>query len=317
MPAPVRRPDRLWLLVLLANDLIRSGARADLAERCGDALRRQPRSALLALLDAGLDHRASVKALIVTGVAAVRAEPGPDLVGADQADRRAELAIVGRLWATLPAAAAILTGDLLPHSVVETDSPLVALAEDAVAQCGETLSGILRGENDPFAAVGRFGPDAERLALFAPAQVEALWQAAAVVPRAFLDADTRMAAARRLFDVRRTPEVRRAAIEATSVIATAQALIQASQYPWLIRQLMARRHPDGSGGWLAVPAMSAALALVARLAARGDDACESHERAWRGLWAGLARRAPELVGIDLVLAEALIAGAARMAKESG
>jgi hypothetical protein len=64
--------------------------------------------------------------------------------------------------------------------------------------------------------------------------------------------------------------------------------------------------------------MSAALALVARIAARGDAACQSHEWVWRELWAGLASRAPDMAGIDLVLAEALIAGAdpARMAKES-
>jgi hypothetical protein len=49
--------------------------------------------------------------------------------------------------------------------------------------------------------------------------------------------------------------------------------------------------------------MSASLALVARIAARGDEACRSFERGWRDCWAGLARQAPDLAGIDLVLAE--------------
>jgi len=31
-------------------------------------------------------------------------------------------------------------------------------------------------------------------------------------------------------------------------------------------QIAACRHPDGKGGWLALPAMSASLALVARIA---------------------------------------------------
>ena len=82
--------------------------------------------------------------------------------------------------------------------------------------------------------------------------------------------------------------------------------------------IAARRHPDGKGGWFALPAMSASLALVARIAARGDAACRSFERGWRDCWAGLARQAPDLAGIDLVLAEALIAGAdrARLAEET-
>ena len=37
---------------------------------------------------------------------------------------------------------------------------------------------------DPHAALGRFGPEAERLAVLPREQVEALWQAAAVVPQA-------------------------------------------------------------------------------------------------------------------------------------
>jgi hypothetical protein len=44
---------------------------------------------------------------------------------------------------------------------------------------------------------------------------------------------------------------------------------------------------------------------------RGDEACRSFERTWRGCWTDLARRAPDLTGIDLVLAEAHIAAAER------
>ena len=64
--------------------------------------------------------------------------------------------------------------------------------------------------------------------------------------------------------------------------------------------------------------MSASLALVARIAARDNEACESFERAWRDRWTDLARQAPDMTSIDLVLAEALIAGAerARSAEET-
>ena len=57
--------------------------------------------------------------------------------------------------------------------------------------------------------------------------------------------------------------------------------------------------------------MSTALALVARIAARGYDDCRAFEHAWRPRWTDLARRAPALTAIDLVLAEALIASAER------
>jgi len=64
--------------------------------------------------------------------------------------------------------------------------------------------------------------------------------------------------------------------------------------------------------------MSASLALVARIAARDNEACRSFERSCRDRWTDLARQAPDMTSIDLVLAEALIAGAerARLAEET-
>jgi hypothetical protein len=55
-----------------------------------------------------------------------------------------------------------------------------------------------------------------------------------------------------------------------------------------------------------LPAMSTAMALVARLAARGDGAAAALEREHRDAWRRLASTAPELTTIDLVLAELLI-----------
>jgi hypothetical protein len=317
LSAHLSHPERVWQLVHLANDLVRSGARADLTERCGEALRSQPGAALLSLLETGFNHKACITALILTGMAAILPETPSGLAAMDQASGPDSLTSAGQLWSALPAAAAILTGQLLPTLIADADDPRAGLAENAIAQCGDSLRTILRTTNDRAATVGRFGPEAEQMAHWSPAQVDSLWQAAAVVPQALLDADTRMTAARRLFDARRTPEFRRAAASATSVMNTTQGMIRSSRYPSLLGQLLARHRLDGPSGWRAVPAMSAALALVARLAARGNAACRSYERAWRDLWAGLATQAPEQVITDLVLAEALLAGAdaARMAKE--
>ena len=287
---------RLWRIVHLADDLLYTGAPANLRAQCSALLRAQPGRALAALLEAGLDAGAAVACLITVGLATARPAMLDDMRAGE------------RLWNAVPGAAAVLTSQVLaqPASTLSAD-----LLGAAAAQCGGNLARILDGDGDPCARVGQFGPDAERMAHLTADQLEAVWQAAAVVPQALLDADTRAAAARRMFDARRTPELARAAHDAAGVVRTAERLIAASAYPGTIGQIRERSHPDGRGGWLALPAMSAALALTARIAARGDEKCQAFEHLWRERWASLAQHAPDLAQIDLVLAEALTAGAER------
>src|SRR5690606_15585076 len=64
------------------------------------------------------------------------------------------------------------------------------------------------------------------------------------------------------------------------------------------------------GGWQLLPAASAALALTARLAAHGDKEAAGAERSMRKWWLPLATLAPELAGIDLVVAELLLSASA-------
>ena len=63
-----------------------------------------------------------------------------------------------------------------------------------------------------------------------------------------------------------------------------------------------------SAGWQSLPAMSIALALTSRLAARGDVRFQSELESLRHVWAALARCAPDLVEVDIVLAECLVLG---------
>jgi hypothetical protein len=282
----------LWRLVDQAPALIDAGARTDLAERCTSELRRQLRAALLALADEDLSQADVTHALITTGLAAAPPDTGPW-----QPDEQRTLE---RLWAALPAAAAIAVGDLFSND---------DLADAAIVQCGDSLTEILKGHADPDAAVGRFGPEAERMAAWPPEQVDALWQAAAVVPRAMLDADTRLMAARRMFDARHEQPMRAASAFAKMIMRTAETLIRQSRYPDLADAISARQPAEGKSGWLALPAMSVAMALLARLAARGNSNAALLEQEYRGKWSNLALRAPELVAIDLVLAEALVTAA--------
>jgi hypothetical protein len=296
LPVSPRHLEQCWRIAYLADDLVRTGAPASILGQCSALLRAQPGPALAALLDAGLDSGAAIACLIITGLATLR-----PAVAEDQ--RAAEM-----LWNAIPAAAAVLTSQFLarPSNITSAD-----LLDAAAAECGVNLVSALNGEGDPCAQVGQFGPGAERMAHLTAEQLEAVWQAAAVVPQALLDADTRAVAARRMFDARRTPELVRGARDAGSVVRSAERLVMASAYPGVASQIRSRSHPDGRGGWFALPAMSAAVALTARIAARGDDKCRAFERVWRERWADLARRAPDMVQIDLVLAEALIAGADR------
>ncbi len=306
LPPLPGRLERLWQIVHCADDLIASGAPAGLREHCSAALRDQPGRAITALLDAGLEAAACVAELISTGLAA------------EWPTFDADVRVAERLWSVIPAAAAILSSRLLAGAGEPAGETLRVLQEAALAQCGPDLAAVLAGSGDPDARAGQFGPDAERMAVLSAEQVDALWQAAAVVPKTLLDADTRAIAARQMFDARRTPELAGAAREATSVIRSAERLLAGTPYRAAVTQISARRHPDGKGGWLALPAMSVSLALVARVAARGNAACRIFERSCRARWASLARRAPDLAGIDLVLAEALVASAeeARLVKET-
>ena len=291
LPVRPRRADRLWRLLDLAGDLIAAGAPADLRERCSAVLGRQPGLALTGLLDSGLDSAACLVGLISTGLATARPVMMDDMRAAE------------RLWDTVPAAAAVLCTRLLAGPAYPDEDPAAVVVEAALAQCGPALDALLRGDDDPCVQVFSADPFKQADLFEGRDLLEAKWPAAVVVPQPLLHADTRAVAARQLFGAWSTPELTRAAQDATSVVRSAERLVAATPYRRAAAQIAARR--------LALPAMSASLALVARIAARGDEACRSFERTWRGCWTDLARRAPDLTGIDLVLAEAHIAAAER------
>ena len=169
--------------------------------------------AITGLLDTGLDSGACVVGLISTGLATARPVIKDDTRAAE------------RLWSIVPAAAAVLCSRLLAEPADLGQDRSAALIDAALVQCGLNLDAMLDGAGDPSAQVGQFGPDAERMAVFSAEQVEAVWQAAAVVPQTLLDADTRAVAARQMFDARRTPDLARAAREATSIVRSAERLV--------------------------------------------------------------------------------------------
>ena len=64
-------------------------------------------------------------------------------------------------------------------------------------------------------------------------------------------------------------------------------------------------HPNVDGGWQALSALSLAFAILARLAAHERLDVTGWLDAQAGHWTALARVAPEITNVDLVLAELL------------
>lgn len=299
---------RLWRVLGASDLLTRSGVPLERITACADALGNTPLPALMAHGDADLSAAESVWALVTGGLVA---SPAGGRVPVRQA---------AELWHRLPAAAALATSDLMPLIDAEVSDPDHAeLMEQLERRCGGIAMTLLRGKADPASGAGRFDANAEHLARMSPDQVTAIWQAARVVPRALLDEDSRTQAALGLFSARDQPAMHRmrsaAPDIAGSVLHLAKRLDQTYRRPVL--DLLEPRHAPGTARWRNLPAASLALALAARLAARGVPAFTSLARGQRAVWGDLARHAPDLVRIDIVLAELALAGAERahIAKE--
>lgn len=272
---------RVWTLIHLARKRRMASDVQPFLGVCARPVQHRPGDAILALADLSLEPDQTVIAVISSGLAATAL---PDPAHASEARQ---------LWPVAPVLGA-LAGSL-------SDPDCFDAAE---RQCGASLREITHQGTDRHATVGRFGPEAELMIHMDPQQIERIWRAAQIVPQTLLDPDTRAAAARRLFDHRADSGLRDVSKTAAAVVQTALRLL--SNRPRLRAHIEARRNPGGKGGWLAIPTASAAFAILARLAARGDVACASAEQQFRPDWERLAQSAPDLVTIDLILAELLI-----------
>ncbi|WP_047869770.1 hypothetical protein [Nocardiopsis sp. RV163] len=293
---------RLWRVLGGHRVLSRSGVSGDRVEACAAALGRSPVAALLAHGAAEPAPDESVHSLVSGGIVTVAAG------GRVPADQAAEL------WHRLPSAAALATSDLLP--LIDPDAPSpehVELLEQLERRCGPVATALLRGQTDPARHAGRFDAATEQLALMPEEQITAIWREAGVVPRALLDEDSRTQAALGLFRARNQAELHRlrrdAAELSRNVLSAAGKLSPVYRRP--VTELLEPRYTVGASRWRNLPTVSLAMALTARLAARSVPAFVPLAQAHRPLWSDLARSAPDLVRIDIVLAELALAGAER------
>jgi len=201
-----------------------------------------------------------------------------------------------RLWTISPLAAVLASA----HALATSDN----LREQVIMTCGPIADVVLRGEDDSAAPAGSF-VGAERFANMSPEQVDRIWRAADVVPRGLLSADERAVAARELFQHRDRPGVQRVVDDLRRRLPELTELIRRNGPPRALAAVQAR---GDRGGWVALPSLSIALAVSARLAAR-DARLGQLVRGYVPRYAALARHAPRLVTVDLVLAELLLTGA--------
>lgn len=251
-------------------------------------LRQYPAQALTALTKTRTSADQLVAPLVHSGLIAVP----PDAYVNERDETK--------LWQISPLAGMLATAHRLGQQHEDE-----ALREQVAAVCGEVALQLLDGGVDPYQKVGRFDDSAVRLAELPIEMRNQLWRAIRIVPGGLLDEDERLIAARHLFEVRIQPDLGRVSSAAKDLLISSQQQIHAIGG---MRLLAAVRARIPTAGWRALPALSLALAFVARLAARGHTGCERLLPRTLPHHAALARSAPRLVTIDLLLAEFTLTG---------
>lgn len=173
--------------------------------------------------------------------------------------------------------------------------------EAAISVCGDGVNGLLDGA-DPYASAGVIDESAELLDQN-PAIREQFIRAARLVPQGLLSADSRVLAAMDLVTQRRDPRLEWLMRNARSVLREGERLIRMIGDSRSQRAFDARRHRTRIDGWQVIPAVSMALALSARHASRGHAEAAKWMLREQRVWEGLAAVAPQLVTIDLIVAE--------------
>lgn len=261
----------------------------DVAAACYGELRAHPVPALLALAEASV-HPARVPEMLVrSGVS--------ELPTALAARARAD-------WTpTTAVAATLLTARRLAESV-HSDADAEGLIEARLV-CGDVTDALLTG-TDPCPEAGRLDASAELYLRLDPDSRAEFQRKLQLLPKGLLDVDSRATATLQLLDGLRTdfPHLRNGAARSLREVEAMLHSMEDSQ----ALALIAARKPPGSGRWWAsLAALSIGWAWVARRAARGSAGARVWIATQRRSWIDLARLAPDLVTIDVIRAELLLA----------
>jgi hypothetical protein len=274
---------RLWTVRALLPALALGNRIADVASAIDTEIYANPAAALAALTGSEAPSEAIPTLMIRSGLA-----------WANLADAHEAAAPPWTKRGALPAALLSAADSLWSDEEIEA----------AISVCGDAVNGLLDGA-DPYASAGRIDASAELLDQN-PALREQFIRAARLIPQGLLSADSRVLAAMDLVAHRRDPRLEWLVRNSRSVLREGERLIRIIGDVGSERMFDARRHHSRADGWHVIPAISMALALGARHASRGHvEAARWMTREQRA-WADLAAVVPQLVTIDLIIAELVV-----------
>lgn len=171
---------------------------------------------------------------------------------------------------------------------------------------GAVVDTLMSGDVDPHATVGAFkSGQVEVLDRFSKEQLDAVMAAARAIPGRLLDKDERMIHARELFDVRYDPSITPLAGQSERILQLINECVRKELGEEGCAPIEARLSLPG---WMSLPAVSIALALVNRLSARGNLRAQEIAKLTRSSYTKLSKAAPTFVEQDLVLAELWLSG---------
>jgi hypothetical protein len=271
---------RLWTVRALLPALSLGSRLADIEEAIDTEIYANPAAALAALTGSEAPSESIPSLMIRSGLA-----------WANLADAHEASTPPWTKRGALPAALLSAADSLWSDDEIEA----------AINVCGDSVNGLLDGA-DPYAHAGIIDESAELLDQN-PALREQFIHAARLVPQGLLSADSRVLAAMDLVAKRRDPRLDWLIRNARSVLREGERLIRMIGHSASQQAFDARRHRSRIDGWQVIPVISMALALSARHAARGHAEAVRWMQRERRAWEGLAAVAPQLVTIDLIIAE--------------
>ncbi|MFY9304498.1 MAG: hypothetical protein WAO31_03235 [Rhodoluna sp.] len=255
-------------------------------------LRRDPDNAMRCLIDLPVSIGDRLNLLIRSGVLWARSSSTATSLAEDSANLLRSEQLIGPLLVLSP---------LVAQSEVEHAADCWRMLRDLY---GNEIVSILLGDGDPSIKGGSFA-DAKRLDNLDLGQQQEIITRLRLVPRALLDIDSRASAALALFQQREHRELVTVGRDGRERLKFQSAILRDWKWDSALALLQARADDQDRGGWLSLSAQSAAFALVARLAAQGDEHAKMHLDANFRHWLALAQFAPQIVSTDLVLAEAM------------
>lgn len=281
VPPGAGDPGRIWdTLARLRTFPMDSGVRSR-ESQLSAALRDRPAQALASLAQTSLSQPESVRLLVRSGMATVAARSD---------SRHAVVGAVDDSW-TL--------GNALPRILFDWSTEDAAEARDVLGlECAEVAAGA-----DPCASAGRFDQAADFYAGMTAEQRRAFQVSVAFVPRGLLHPDSRALAAQGLVENRGHSNLRHFRRNGPLFLVGAEGILQREGCRAGLNAVRERKHPNATKSWHVLPAWSMSMAFMARLAARGSEPAASHIRDNLEMWSDLAGVAPDLVMIDLVIAE--------------